>query len=151
PGNPDGIYLQLSAQIDHDPLRVHRVVFAGEWLRQVGIALPIAREVAVGEPRPAVAIALAETAVWEGVSPGMADHRIGGFGAPGKISFLLFRVAPDAFGIPVPGLVVQFRVLAVGHSLPSRVENLLEDGIDQHAVGASRLQPVDTRAQGAEG
>ena len=61
--------VDFAAQVDHHPLRVQRVVFAGESFGQIGIALPVRFQVAIGEPRPAVAVAPAEAAMRQRVQP----------------------------------------------------------------------------------
>ena len=48
PGDPDGIDIDLRAQVDHHPLRMQRVIFAREGFGQVWIALPVGIRVAVG-------------------------------------------------------------------------------------------------------
>src|SRR6185312_16646358 len=40
PVDADRVYVVILAQINNDPLRMQRVVFVRESLRQVGIALP---------------------------------------------------------------------------------------------------------------
>ena len=80
----------------------------------------------------------------------MAD-RIGGIGAAGEVTFLLFWITPSAAGIPVPGLDLQIGILAIGDRLPTGVENLLEDGIGEQVIRASGFQSIDTRAESANG
>ncbi len=63
PGNSYGVDGNFAAQIDHHPLRMQRVVFAGKGFREVRITFPVGFRVTVGEPRPAVSVAPAEATV----------------------------------------------------------------------------------------
>ena len=63
PCDADRVQIDLGAEIDHDPLRMEGVVFAGEGFGQVRIRLPIRLEIAVGEARPSVAVSATEAAM----------------------------------------------------------------------------------------
>ena len=95
PGDLDGVDVGLRAQIDHHPLGMQRIVIAGVRFGQVRIALPIGLQIAIGQARPAVTVALGGAAMWERIGPGMAN-RIAQFGAACEVTFLLGRVAPGA-------------------------------------------------------
>src|SRR6185437_14490560 len=100
PGDPNGIDLNLAAQIERDPLRM--VLLACELLREIGIALPITVQIAVREPRIAGSIASAEATVRKRCGPGVADHLCGG-SVPDEVASLCAGIAPLALCIPVPG------------------------------------------------
>ena len=74
-----------------------------------------------------------------------------GLGAADEVAFLLVGVAPLACGIPVPGLDHQLSILTIGHGLPSRAENFVQQRIFQQVVGSAGAQAVDGRAQRADG
>ena len=85
PGDADGVDLELAAQIQRYPLRM--VLLAGEGFRQIRIALPVGVQISVGEPRIAVAIAIAEAPVRQRRGPGMTDHFRRG-GITDEVAFL---------------------------------------------------------------
>ena len=51
PVDADGIDRLYAAEIDDHPLRMRRILVAGEGLGQVGIAFPVGVHVAVGDAR----------------------------------------------------------------------------------------------------
>ena len=59
----------------------------------------------------------------QGISVGMADHLFSGLRLSNEIA-LAGRIAPSPFGIPVPRLHKQFRVLAIADRAPTGFENL---------------------------
>ncbi len=153
PGDANGIDIRLAAEIDHHPLRMQRIIFTSELASQVRIAFPVRLGIAIGEPRPSVSIAAAESAMRQRIGPGIVN-RFAKLGTAGEIAFLLFRIAPHPARIPVPGFGVQFGVLAIGDGLPAGVQDLLENGAGQNVIGRSGSQAIDTgaeRAEGAEG
>src|ERR1700730_14191502 len=46
-----GLQILLAGEIEDDPLRMRRVVLAGETLREIGVALPERPLVAIGQAR----------------------------------------------------------------------------------------------------
>ncbi len=74
-----------------------------------------------------------------------------GSALPTKVAFLLVGVAPLSGGIPVPGFDHQLGVLAIGHGLPSRAEDFVQQRIFQQMVGSAGAQAVDGRAERADG
>ena len=150
PGDTNRIHFDLRPQIDHHPLRMQRVIFASERLGEIWIALPVRVEVAVGEPRPSIAVPPTEAAMRQRVCP-RAMNFFPRLRTPHEVPFLFFGIAPLASGIPVPGLDHQFGILPVGNSLPSRTEDLFEQRIFQKLVGSPSPQPIDRCAQRAHG
>jgi hypothetical protein len=129
-------------------LRVQRIVLASEGMREIRIAFPVCGRVAIREARVFGSIAAGESPMGQRVGPGVAN--LGGrLGAAGEIAFPLFRIAPSAARIPVPGLDLKIGVLAIGDRLPTGVKNLFENGICEHVIRGSRSEPVDTRAESA--
>src|SRR4029077_20452770 len=104
------------------PLRMRRVVFAGERLRQIGIAFPIGTEIAIGQAPVAGrvgAIVAGRASMRKWVAVGVAEH-LAGLAAPDEIAFAAW-IAPGSFRIPVPCLDVQFGDLAIS-DLPANGE-----------------------------
>jgi len=103
PVDADRIYVVVFAQVDDDPLRMQRVVFVGERIGQVRIALPESFWIAIREARVATlgATVVGAAAVGEAVSKRIANG-CGQFGAANKISTLIGFVRPSTFRIPVP-------------------------------------------------
>src|SRR5260370_33533204 len=81
------------------------------------------------------------------VTVGVADHFRARSGAADEIA-LACRIAPGSLRIPVPGLDVQFRILPIGHGLPSGRKNLFDSVIYEELVGCAVRQAVDARAEG---
>src|SRR5205085_7261216 len=103
-------------QFDRDPLRMHAVFFAGEWFRQIRIALPVGVEVSVIQPRIAIELRPAVagyTPMRQGVSVGMTDRFLCRPRVTDEIS-VPGRIAPPPLRIPMPGLNEEFRILAIG-------------------------------------
>src|ERR1051326_2552147 len=68
PADANGIDVFFFVESDNDPLRMKRIVLAGESLRQIWIAFPIRAEVAIVEAGEAVELSSAvsgEPAVWQ--------------------------------------------------------------------------------------
>ena len=105
---------------------MQRVVLAGEGLGEIGIALPVGGLVAIGEARPAVAVALGCAAMGQRIGPGVDDWILAGRGIAGKVALLFGGVAPRAVGVPVPGFHLQLSVLAVAYRAPARAQQLLK-------------------------
>jgi hypothetical protein len=85
--------------------------------------------------------------VGQKVGPGVVD-RFPEFGAADEIPFLLFRVAPRSLVVPVPGLNVQLRILAIGDCSPTRRKNLLQQRTGEEPIGVGP-QPVYAGAEGS--
>jgi hypothetical protein len=60
PENPDGADLLKRTEIDHDPLWVERILFAGEVFVQVGITLPESLRATVVDARVPVVVGLVD-------------------------------------------------------------------------------------------
>src|SRR5215470_10216481 len=121
PRDPDGVDGKRIREVDNDPLRVQRVVFAGELFRQIRITLPVGVLVAVSDTAVAGgigSIVAGGTAMREGIAVRVADEFRRGVAAC-EVS-LTHWIAPRAFRIPVPGLDVEFGVLPVRNRLPAR-------------------------------
>ena len=152
PGDPHGVERTRGCQVDNHPLRMKRIVFARVRLRQVGIALPVGVQVAIGESRVAdhiCAVIVSDAAMRQGISVGMANGLTEG-GASGEITFAR-GIAPSALRIPVPGFHVKLGVLAVADRLPSGGEHLLDRRLDESFVRGAVREPVDAGAQGLRG
>jgi hypothetical protein len=134
PSDAYGVDVDFGAKVDHDPLRMERIVFAGKGLGEVRIAFPVGFQITVGEAGPAVTIAAAEAAMGKRVSVGVANH-LGGLGAAREVALLFLPIAPSTAGIPVPGLDHEFGVLTIGYGLPAGPEDFLQNGIGQQGVG----------------
>src|SRR5579864_8717855 len=107
-------------------------------------------DVAVGEARPSVAVAAAESAVRERIGPRAMNlgARLGG---ADEIAFLLVGIAPLAIRIPVPGFDHEFGVLAVGDGLPSGIEDFLQQRIFEQMVGTACAQTINGGAERMHG
>ncbi len=124
------------AKINHDPLGMAQITLACKSRRQIGIALPVSRCVAVRQAR--ITVRSATVAGIAAVRQRVAvrnTQRVFGLGASREIAALLFGVAPRTIGIPMPRGNGQFSVLAVGDGTPAggkrcfdgfRVENFFE-------------------------
>ena len=128
PRDSNCAHRQRVRQIKKHPLRMQRVAFTGVRLRQIRIALPIGVCVSIRQSRlpfgvgPVVA---RDSAVRQRISIGMANWRRPWLRTPDEISAAC-RVAPLPFRIPVPGLHVQFGVLAIGRRLPPGRKHFVE-------------------------
>ena len=151
PGNANGIDRQRVRKIDDHPLRMRRVLFAGERLRQIGIAFPIGTEIAIGQAPVAGrvgAIVAGRASMRKWVAVGVAEH-LAGLAAPGEIAFAA-GIAPGSFRIPVPCLNVQFRVLSIRDRLPTGAQHALDgrfgekliDGRPRHTIDSCSQRPV---------
>ena len=146
PCDADGVDLMQTTQIDDHPLRMQRIVFAGEAASQIGIALPVGIGVAIGQHRVvAPVISAGHAAVRQRVTPGVPNH-FGGRGVAYEVA-LARRIAPGSLRIPVPGFGLELGVLPVGDRLPAGCQNLFEHGIDQHFVGEPHADPVDSGSE----
>src|SRR5262249_40641320 len=67
-------------------------------------------------------------------------------GTPREVPLVPF-FAPRPFGIPVPRLNEQLRVLAVGHRLPSGREDLVYGFGREVFLGCGGLNAIDTGAE----
>ena len=114
---------------------MQRIVLARVGFGEIGVALPVGFQIAVGQTRPAVAVAHGGTAMGKRVSPGVEDLVVGGLRGAREITLLFGRIAPCAVRVPVPRFDHQFRVLAIGHGPPSRAQKLLEDRAGQQPLG----------------
>src|SRR5271157_1589206 len=151
PCDADRIDVNLAAQVNNDPLRMQRVVFAGESLGQVRIALPVGLGISIGEPRPSIAVAAAETAMGQGRRPRAVNHFGGVVGVADEVAFLFVGIAPLPCRIPVPGLDHKLGVLAISHGLPSRAKDFFQQRVLEQMVGSTGAQAVNRRAQRANG
>ena len=121
PLDADCVDVFFLVERDDDPLRVKRVVFSGELLRQIRIALPVRLRISVIEAGKSIELGPAvagEAAMTKRVAIGMLDHFGGGSGIAGEVS-LASGIAPLAFRIPVPRLHKQVGVLAITDYAPS--------------------------------
>ncbi len=122
PRNANRVYRFRGTQIDHHPLWMQRVTFAGEAAGQIGIALPICeiragyRSVSAGR----------EAAVWKCVGQDVAG-RLFEVGAAGKISAAVGGVAPGSILGPVPCGHAEFGVVAIGNRSPAGRKRFLND------------------------
>src|SRR5260221_14017794 len=71
PGHANGIHFLLFSEIDDDPLRVQRIIFAGESLSEVWIAFPIRVQVSGVQAGEAVELCAAVAGV-SGMLQGIA-------------------------------------------------------------------------------
>src|SRR6185369_37486 len=121
PGNANRIHGMGTGEIQHDPLRIVRVVLAGERLRQVRIALPIGIGCSIRHLRISIgfgAVVAREATMGKEIPVRMTDG-FAGRGVAGEVS-LSARVAPRALRVPMPRFDVKFRVLTIRDRLPTR-------------------------------
>src|ERR1035438_6059488 len=107
---------------------MERIVFSGELLCQIRIALPVGLPISVIQAGESVELGPAvagEATVAKCVAVGVEDHFAGGSGIAGEVSFAS-GIAPRAFRIPVPCLHKQVSVLAIADCAPSRREDLFD-------------------------
>ena len=135
---------------DHHPLRMQRIVFSGELLGQIWIALPVRLQSPSSRREISVELCAAiarEATVAQRVAVGVPDHFAGRSRIPGEVSFAR-GIAPRAFRIPMPRLHKQVCVLPVADGSPSRRENFLDlIGTKEH-VGGVAGHAIDGRSQG---
>src|SRR5580765_2255460 len=124
PINLYGVDVLQAREVHNYPLGVQGVVFTRVGFRQIGIALPVCVGVPVGQPRIAAPIRLRKSRMWQGVSKRVADE-FSRRSIANEIAFLA-GFAPGAFGIPVPGFHVEFRILPIGYGLPAGRKDLLK-------------------------
>src|ERR1700689_3411719 len=95
PGDADSVNSLKTGQVQENPLRMQRIIFARVSLREVRIAFPVGTHVAVGETREALGvrpIVMRDAAMRQRVAVGMSN-RITQRRAPREIS-LPCRIAP---------------------------------------------------------
>src|SRR3954470_18312987 len=96
------------------------IVFAGERLREVRIALPVGCGVAVGQTRITnrfSSVITSDTTMWKRVTVAVPNH-LARIRIANEIAFAA-RIAPRPLRIPVPGFHVQFGVLSIAYRPPS--------------------------------
>ncbi len=152
PGNLNGINVSGPRKFNDDPLRVRRVRFAGEAAAEVRVALPVRRRIAIGNAR--VLILARVTACGSAVSdaiPIRVRELLCGLGAADKISILVRSIAPCAVWIPVPCVVGELGVLAVGYGAPAGREPSFLDGLREDSVHVSGHKDVHGGSHGFVG
>src|ERR1700730_8372376 len=100
-----GVQVLLAGQIENDPLRMRRVVLAGETLREIGIALPERPRVTIRQARIADRIRTViagDAAARQRISVGVDDGLRPGLRSADEVAALP-RLAPGAVRVPVPG------------------------------------------------
>lgn len=154
PGDFDGINGQGAAKVDDDPAGMERVVFVGEHLVEIGVALPISCEVAVVEHGVAAAGAVIArgSAVRKVVSERTFVRTVVRTltRRADEIALLIRRIAPGAVGIPMPRLNGKLSVQAIADRAPSGGKHLLH--VRWIVENAGRIQriAIDRRAERAQ-
>jgi hypothetical protein len=105
PIDTQSIDLVGSEQIQDDPLRMQRVVFAGKCLGEVWIALPKRGRIAVRNPPVTFGIAAVRcrAAMRQRVSKGIVNETCG-LRVSDKVAGLVRSVAPRSIAVPMPSL-----------------------------------------------
>ncbi len=149
PRDSNRAHRNRARQIEKHPLRMQRVAFTSERLRQIRIALPIRVGISVRNPRIPFrvrAVVARHSAMRQRIPIRMSNRRSPRLRVANKISASC-RITPLPFRIPMPRLHVQLGVLPIGHCLPSRRQHLLDVFVGQQLVRRAVRQPVDARSQ----
>src|SRR2546427_4538179 len=124
PKDLDRVDLPASAQVDHDPLRMQRIFFAGEVLVEIRIALPKTGRVAIINSRVTIIVRLVDgvAASRQTIAVAHSDRRAG-LPVRCPIALTARRIAPASLWIPMPRLTCQLGSQSIGQRFESSGEH----------------------------
>src|SRR5207253_394014 len=126
PQNSDGINLLSGAEIDDYPLRITRILLAGEVLIKIRITLPKTLGIAIVNTRIPIVVCLINriAAPWQPIAIACLN-RLAGPAVRNPITLVVRRIAPASAGIPMPRFTGKFGPQTVGERLKARRKHRL--------------------------
>jgi hypothetical protein len=147
PGNAQAINRLFLFQIDDHPLRMQRIAFSCKFLSKVRTAFPKRIGIAIHQHGiTALCTAIArDAAAWQHIAIGIADF-ITKSCVTCEVVFAA-RIAPTAFGIPIPCLDREFCILTISDRPPSRRCYLIQNFFGKGLVDSDHRNVVHASAQ----